>query len=126
MGYCTLSDLEKAATAQTIIQLTDDEGLNAVNQTRVDDAVSYADQLIDGYLRGRYTLPLSPVPGLAKSLSVELALFHLYSRRLDITMPEPVVGKYKNAVKLLELIQKGLVSLGIEETSGAATRLYEV
>lgn len=114
-----------AGTEFTVIQLTDDEALGVVNQARVDDAIAYADQLIDGYLRGRYTLPLSPAPGLVKTLSVELALFHLYSRKMDLGMPDPVIARYKNAVRLLEHIQKGLVSLGIEEVSTPEAGMYK-
>ncbi len=103
MAYSTLEDIEKALPEANIIQLTDDEGLGVVNQERVSDAIQYADQLIDGYLRGRYTLPLNPVP-----------TFHLYARRFEIEMPPSMMDRYKNAIKLLEQIQKGLISLGIE------------
>lgn len=114
MAYSSLEDLKKAIPETNIIQLTDDEGLGSVNQNRVDEAIAYADQMIDGYLRGRYTTPLSPVPGLIKKLSVDLAVFHLYSRRLELEMPEAMMQRYKSAVKVLEQIQKGIVSLGIE------------
>ncbi len=114
MAYSTLEDIEKALPEANIIQLTDDEGLGVVNQERVSDAIQYADQLIDGYLRGRYTLPLNPVPTLIKKLSIDLAVFHLYARRFEIEMPPSMMDRYKNAIKLLEQIQKGLISLGIE------------
>lgn len=114
MAYCTLDDIKKAIPEVNIIQLTDDENLGTVNQARVDDAIAYADQMIDGYLRGRYSLPLSPVPGLINKLSVDLAIFHLYSRRLELEMPQVMMERYKNAVKVLEQVQKGLITLGIE------------
>lgn len=114
MPYCTLDDIKKAIPEQNIVQLTDDTGAGTLDQAKVDDAIAYAEQLIDGYLRGRYTLPLSTIPGLIKMLSVDLAVFHLYSRRFELEMSESMMAKYKNAVKLLEQIQKGLVTLGIE------------
>ncbi|MCL4492330.1 MAG: DUF1320 domain-containing protein [Nitrospirae bacterium] len=124
MPYCTLDDLKKAIPESSIIQLTDDAGLGVVDQAKVDDAIAYADQLIDGYLRGRYTLPLSTVPGLIKTLSVDLAIFHLYGRKSDDEFPDAVMARYKNAIKLLEQIQKGLISLGIE-TSTTGTGSYK-
>lgn len=117
MSYCTLTDIKSAIPEQNLIQLTDDENLGEVNQARVNDAIDYADQLIDGYLRGRYTLPLDPVPGLLKKLAVDLAVFFIYSRKLELEMPEGMTNRYKNAVKVLEMIQKGTVSLGTEEGS---------
>lgn len=114
MPYCTLEDIKKAIPEANIIQLTDDEGLGVVNQERVDEAIAYAEELIDGYLRGRYTVPLSPVPELIKRLSVDMAVFHLYSRRFELVMPESMLQRRKEIIRLLEHIQKGNVSLGIE------------
>lgn len=127
MPYCTLDDLKKSIPEANIIQLTDDTGTGgAIDQTKVDEAIAYAGQLIDGYLRGRYSLPLNPVPELIKHLSVDLAVFHLYSRRFELEMPESMMAKYKNAIKLLEQIQKGLVTLGIEtEDKGHSAGTYK-
>lgn len=116
MPYCTVDDIKKSIPEANIIQLTDDAGTGVIDQTKVNEAIAYADQLIDGYLRGRYSLPLNPVPGLVNKLSVDLAIFHLYSRRFELEMPESMMAKYKNAIKLLEQIQKGLVLLGIESS----------
>ncbi len=124
MPYCALADITKAVPEKDILQLTDDSGLGVIDQVKVDDAISYADQLIDGYLRGRYPLPLTTVPGLIKNLSSDLALFHLYSRRIELEMPESMMAKYKNAIKLLEQIQKGLISIGIE-TAGSSAGSYK-
>lgn len=115
MPYCTLDDIKDHIPEKNIVQLTDDEDLGVIDQAKVDNAIATADIIIDGYLRGRYALPLSnPVPGLIKTLSVNLAIFHLYSRRLELEMPEAMISRYKNALKVLEQIQKGIVTLGIE------------
>jgi phage gp36-like protein len=114
MAYSTLDDIKAHIPEENLIQLTDDENLGTINQTRIDEAIEYADEIINGYLRGRYTLPLSPVPGLITKLSVDLAIFHLYSRRLELEMPESMMQRYKNAIKLLEQIQRGLITLGVD------------
>ncbi len=114
MGYCTLDDLKDQIPETNIIQLTDDEGLGVVNQSRVDKAITTADSVIDGYLRGRYTLPLSTVPELVKTIAIDITVYKLYERRLELEMPEAMSNRYKNAIKLLDQIQKGLVKLGIE------------
>jgi phage gp36-like protein len=114
MPYCTLDDIKGQIPEANIIQLTDDEGLGVVNQSRVDKAISVADSIIDGYLRGRYTLPLSTVPELIKTIAIDITVYKLYERGLELEMPEAMSNRYKNAIKLLDQIQKGLVKLGIE------------
>ena len=114
MPYCTLDDLKNHIPEANIIQLTDDEGLGTVNQARVDKAITTADSVIDGYLRGRYTLPLLTVPELIKTIAIDITVYKLYERRLDLEMPEAMSNRYRNAVKLLDQIQKGLIKLGIE------------
>ena len=114
MPYCTLADITDRIPEENLIQLTDDENEGAVNEDRVTAAIGDADELIDGYLRGRYTLPLDPIPALITKLSIDLAVFNLYSRKLELVMPEAMSDRYKNAVKVLEHIQSGKISLGTE------------
>lgn len=114
MPYCTIEDIKGCIPESNIVQLTDDEGLGIVNQARVDKAIAIADSIIDGYLRGRYTLPLSAVPEIIKTIAIDIAVYKLYERRLELEMPETMSARYKNAVKILEQIQKGLIKLGIE------------
>lgn len=114
MSYCTLKDILEAVSEDNVIQLTDDEGLGVLNQERVDKAITTAGSIIDGYLGGRYTLPLLTVPVLIKTIAVDIAVYKLYERRFELNMPEAMSNRYKNAIKLLEQIQKGLIRLGIE------------
>ncbi len=131
MNYCLIADLINASSEEKLIQLTDDENLAPATIDpadpdcvkiigRINDAIDYADQLIDGYLRSRYTLPLSAVPKLIKRLSVDLALFYLYGRRFDTEIPEGMTARYNNATKILGNIQAGKLSLGTGETEPAA------
>lgn len=124
MAYCTLEDIIAHIPEANLVQLTDDAGSGTVDNSKVLEAIAYADQLIDGYLRGRYTVPLDPVPGLIRKISVDLAVFHLYSRRFELEMPEPMMARYKNAIKVLEQIQKGLIKLGIELAETAPGQGY--
>lgn len=112
MAYSTYADLKKAIPEETLIQLTDDEGAGTVNQARISEAIAQADANIDGYLGARYAVPLAaPVPAVVRMLSVDLAVYNLYSRRLE-TIPETRADRHKNALRMLEGIAKGLISLG--------------
>ena len=122
--YCTLDDIKKQVQETTLIEITDDNLSGQINTDVVNETILYADTLIDGYLRGRYTLPLQTLPEIVKVIAIDLAIYRLYSRRFHTDMPESIKDKYKNSIKLLEQIQKGIISLGIE-TVGIAPELGE-
>jgi len=120
--YCTQADILATVPTTDLIQLTDDAvPPTAVNEANVAKAIADAGELIDGYLRGRYTLPLSPVPGLINTLAADVAIYRLYARRIKLTPPDGVVERYKNAQKILEQVQGGKISLGAESTGGGVT-----
>ncbi len=120
MAYSTYIDLKKMIPEETLVQLTDDEGAGTANQARISEAVAQADADIDGYLGARYAVPLAePIPAVIRKLSVDLAVYHLYSRRLE-EIPETRAERYKNALRMLEGIAKGLISLGATPAPEAA------
>lgn len=120
MAYSSLDDIKKLLPEETLIQLTDDEGLGLVNQTRVDEAISQADAEIDSYCGGRYKAPLATVPDIVKKLSVDIAVYNLYSRHVE-KMPDTRTERYKSAIRHLEGISKGTISLGIDPAPTAST-----
>lgn len=114
MRYCSLDDLQLAIPPQTLIWLSnDDESATAVNAGVVEQAVAQAEELIDGFLRGRYNLPLSPVPTIVKDMTVNLARHWLYARRPEGNeLPDAVVRTHKSAMSLLETIRDGKLTIG--------------
>jgi phage gp36-like protein len=120
MGYCSLSDLQLAIPQQTLIWLSnDDPAAVVVNQTVVDEALRQAHELVDAHLRGRYNLPLLPVPTVVKDMSVNLARHWLYARRPEGSeLPDAVTRTYKAALKMLEQVRDGLLTIG--ESAGPA------
>ena len=112
--YCTIDDIETHTSTPTLIQLTSDDGQESVDKTVVDEALLYSSALIDGYLRGRYTLPLDISYPLLRILAIDLCVYRLYSRRMRNEMPEVIETAYKNAISTLRDIQKGIVSLQAE------------
>lgn len=114
MPYCTLDDIKtRRIPEEQLIQLTDDADLGMVSLVAVDAAIAEADELIDGHLRDRYTLPLSPVPGLLVSLAADIAAYRLYGRRALGELPKAIDRAYDNALKVLLRIQRGEISLGV-------------
>lgn len=118
MYYCSLEDIEKQISTAVLIQLSDDTGSQAeINSSVVEEALIYSSTLIDGYLRGRYTLPLDTHFPLLRIIAIDLSIYRLYSRRIQNEIPESVSEAYKNAVKTLEQIKKGIISLQTEVNS---------
>lgn len=111
--YSTLDDIRRLIPNAIIIQLTDDENTLTVNQVRVNEAIAQADSVINSYCATRHTVPFTaPVPAIIKAMSVDIAVYNLYSRRVE-EIPETRSERYKNAIRLLEGIAKGTITLGV-------------
>ncbi|MDE1531682.1 DUF1320 domain-containing protein [Pseudomonas carnis] len=114
MRYCTRTDVGNAIPERTLIQLSnDDPAAEAPNESVVEDGVRQAEELVDGYLRGRYNLPLNPVPTVLRDAAVYLARHWLYQRRPEGMVPDAVKDSRKDTIKLLESIRDGVVTLGM-------------
>lgn len=104
MAYCTESDLLSLIPKKELAELTTDSGDLPDSQV-VAEAIDRADAEIDAYLGSRYTLPLTPVPDQVKGLSMDMALYHLYSRR---SLAPPVRRqKYEAGLNFLKQIAAG-------------------
>lgn len=112
--YCTIEDIETQTSTPTLIQLSSDNGQEEVNRVVVEEAIIYSSTLIDGYLRGRYSLPLDAHFPLLRILAIDLSIYRLYSRRMRNEMPEVIQTNYDNAISTLRDIQKGVITLESE------------
>jgi phage gp36-like protein len=104
MAYCTQSDLITMIPLKELAELTADSG-DTPDSEVVNEAINRADAEIDAYLGMRHTLPLSPLPDQVKGLSIDMALYHLYSRRS--VAPTVRRQKYEAAVAFLKLLAAG-------------------
>ena len=129
MDYCTIEDIETQTSTPTLIQLTSDDGQEVVDRVVAQEAILYSSALIDGYLRGRYSLPLDTRFPLLRILAIDLSIHRLYTRRMRDEMPEVIENNYKNAISTLKDIQKGVISLQSEndsfETAGFNAEEYK-
>jgi len=118
--YCDLDDVKKVLPEAEIIGLTDDNSPPVeVDEDNLNEAVFHAEDVINCHLLGKYTIPLNPVPRLIKNIAVDITVFRLYARRPDVSVPEGVLERYKNAIKLLESINKGFLSIGLVDPQGS-------
>jgi len=110
--YATLADILEQVAEAELINLTDDEQLDAVDETVVDRAIANGMAVIDAYCGDRYTVPFAPVPELVRMYAVDLAVYNLYSRRTHVAMPEVIGERQKQALAFFRLVQKGEASIG--------------
>lgn len=111
MAYSIQEDIVDQLDESSLIQLTDDEGTGSVVESRVTKAITDADATIDFHCQARYSVPLAPVPDKIRQISVDIAIYNLFSRRGD-TAPETRVDRYNQALKDLRDIRDGKTLLG--------------
>lgn len=102
-GYLTPLELVDRLGYEQVVRLTDGLGLGRADRRAVLAALDDAQAIADGFVQQRYTLPLSPVPGLLKVVVADLA----WSRMHTSTLPEHVAQREKQAVARLQQIARG-------------------
>ncbi|UFZ05460.1 DUF1320 domain-containing protein [Bradyrhizobium ontarionense] len=119
MSYAAQSDLVARYGNEMLLELTDraDPPAGAIDGTVVTQALNDADAAINGYLLGRYALPLSTTPPLLKDLAVPIAVYKLHRD----TVSEKVRLDYLDALKMLSQIASGAVRLAVAGIEPAAS-----
>ncbi len=109
MPYATLQNLIDRCGSAMLVGLTDraEVPTGTIDIAVVNRALASADALIDGYLAGRYALPLAVVPPLLTQLAEAIAVWNLHT-----TEPEAkVAADYEAAIKRLVEIARGTIQL---------------
>lgn len=121
--YCTTDDLRTAQPEIRLVETTDDAHPNETGEfaeTIAQEIIVLSCGIIDGFLEGRYALPLPVVPAILRSIAVSLTLHGLYERIGAAGEGSDMATRYKRAMDLLRLIGKGEVSLGLDKASSDA------
>jgi len=111
MIYATTQDIIDRYSNDTLLLIADRDNDSVVDAIVVDQALADASAEIDGYLATKYELPLSVAPDVLIRPCVDIVVYRL-SADADMATEERRV-RYEDAVKLLERISKGIVSLGL-------------
>ena len=119
--YLTREDIAAAVGKVELVQLSNDDGYgSAPDWEIIDRAIAYACELADGYLTGRYRLPLEPAPSILRPLCTDIARHWLHSRRINAAeFPKPLQLSYENALKVLANIRDGKIHLGVRDDADA-------
>jgi len=117
MTYATQQQLVDRFGADELIQITnqDDPTATMVHATRVTNAAADVDALIDAKLGARYALPLASVPLVLTNIAADLVRARLYDDRL----PDRLADRERAALKLLDQVADGTLSLGLDAAAQA-------
>ncbi len=101
--------------------ITDAEFEQAFGQTEAADLLAdgndfakaelAAGSLINGYIAGRYPVPLASTPELVKGWALDITRYRLW----DDHAPEEVRRRYEDALAQLKLLADGKISLPIAD-----------
>lgn len=118
MPYCTQTDLIDRFGETEITQLSDRAGLGDLDSTVIDQAIADADAEINGYLSGRYAVPLASVPPVLVRIACDITRYWLFGQ--DVTVL--VKDRYDQAISYLVKVANGTITFGPEpeaQTSAA-------
>lgn len=107
MAYCTRDDLESRFGTIEIADLLDQDNNGNEDGQRLDSAIADAGALVDGYIAGRYAVPLETTPALIKDVACDVTRYKLWRNRA----PEEVQKRYDQAISTLRDISRGVISL---------------
>jgi phage gp36-like protein len=111
MAYAVQSDLVPLRLTQAeLVQLTDDTNSGQANAAIVSAALEEASGRVDSYCRGRYATPLQ-VGDDVKGMTLDIAVYLLFSRRRNAKMAETIRQRYEDAIAFLKDVAAAKASL---------------
>lgn len=116
--YATPDNMLSRFGEQDLTLLTEREDCvpGEINLALLEQALRDASAEIDGYIAGRYVLPLTTVPAVLERNCCDIARYFLYGDKA----PEQVEKRYAAVVKFLTAVSKGDISLGLATTGETA------
>jgi phage gp36-like protein len=122
MTYSSQADLVERYGESALIDCTDraTPAAGAIDAAVVTRALDDTDAMIDGYLFGRYALPLAAPPPVLRDLAQVIAIYKLHRDSAS----DKITADYNGALKTLALIANGTVRLnvaGVEPASSGAS-----
>ena len=111
--YATQADMEAIYGTDQVLLAADRDADGVVDPTSIASALSKATSEINSYIQARYNLPLSTVTEHLEQICCDIAMFRLSADSHAYT--EERRERYKDAVKWLEKVAKGVVTLGVAE-----------
>lgn len=110
MSYATLDDLIARAGLAEMRQIADRNRDGEIDPEVIAEALTHADNLVNGYVATKYKLPFASVPDLVRTWAISIARHKLHFQG----PPDYVVDDYKDALAALKDVAAGKIELPIE------------
>lgn len=119
MNYASQDQLVERYGNQLLVDLTDraTPPSGAIDADVVTRALDDTNALIDGYLKGRYLLPLATTPPLLTDLAQQIAIYKLHKQMVS----DKIQRDYDGAIATLKQIANGIVRLDVAGVEPAAS-----
>lgn len=122
--YATEQDIIDRYSEDQLLIAFDRDGdgmvdLDSDGNSVAEKALADASEEIDGYLAGRYALPLVTAPKILTFMAVDIAL---YKGSVGMAQTEEKRIRYKDAVAFLTKVAEGKISLGQKANEEAPAR----
>jgi phage gp36-like protein len=108
MSYGTAQDLIDRFGREQLIQLTDHSGAGVIDNQVLTQAMSDSDAEVEGFLVGRYTVPLPSVPKIILGYWSDIVRYRLMGDRST----DQADRRYDIAMKFFRAVADGTISLG--------------
>lgn len=108
--YATRADMEARFGLNEVVMLTDRNRSGQVDDSVLAGALADAAAEVDGFLAGRYPLPLTPAPRILTGYTCDIARYRLCGSSTLVS--DDIRDRYRDAVRFLEHVASGKVSLG--------------
>jgi phage gp36-like protein len=112
MPYSTLEDILHEIPRAVLVSLADDPDnpTGDIIQANIDTAIAKADAIIDGYIGVRISLPIIGTTPTLTEISVDLAIYTLFSRVTSV--PDFREKRFKGSLGFLLRFADGKGSIG--------------
>lgn len=111
MTYATLDDLIARASRNEILQIADRNRDGEIDPEVIAEALTHADNIVNGYVAAKYQLPFSVVPDLVRTWAISIARHKLHFQG----PPDYVVDDYKDAISALKDVARGALVLPVAD-----------
>jgi phage gp36-like protein len=109
--YSTLDDWKKICPELTILRLTDDANIGAIDTVKITELTAAADGEIEPYLEAAgWVVPLASVPDLIRNFSATIGIYRAHQRKVS-EVPKNWRQAYVDTISYLKDIRDGKMKL---------------
>jgi phage gp36-like protein len=116
MSYATYQDMVNYFGEREVRLISDRDNTGNPDPLVIEGGLQTADAEIDSFIAGRYALPLRETPRVLVGIACDIARYRLTGT--ERTESAVILERYRMAIRYLEKVAAGSVTLGAGSTTG--------